>query len=319
MRGVGTTFRALLVLVSTALLPVAVQAADGAPRQPETAPQIAPSPAVVDARLARVQATLADLRARERAIEAERAAINARLAAARRSLAVAQRRLGLRLRALYEQEETHPLEVVLGASSFRAALTELDSLERAARLDRAWIERSRGLREELSGLSRSLAERATRTRSLRRSAETTARSLEALRHELAQRAVRARVRAGQARTVATAAPTASAPTAAPAVPPATAPPPAAATERGQTLTVVATAYALPGFTATGSAVGPGTIAVDPAVIPFGTHLSIPGYGIGVAADTGPAIRGARIDVWFETIEQARAWGTRTVEVTFIEG
>ena len=38
-------------------------------------------------------------------------------------------------------------------------------------------------------------------------------------------------------------------------------------------------------------VGPGVVAVDPAVIPLGTRLTIPGYGEGVAADTGSAVSG----------------------------
>jgi len=59
----------------------------------------------------------------------------------------------------------------------------------------------------------------------------------------------------------------------------------------------------------------GVAAVDPAVIPLGTHLTVPGYGDAVAADTGSAIRGTRIDVWLPTVERARAWGTRTVTVT----
>ena len=84
---------------------------------------------------------------------------------------------------------------------------------------------------------------------------------------------------------------------------------------GRTLTLVASAYALPGFTATGTPVAYGVVAVDPAVIPLGTQFTIPGYGDAVAADTGSAIRGTRIDVWLPTVERARAWGTRTVTVT----
>jgi 3D (Asp-Asp-Asp) domain-containing protein len=83
----------------------------------------------------------------------------------------------------------------------------------------------------------------------------------------------------------------------------------------RTLTVVATAYALPGRTATGIKVGWGVVAVDPAVIPLGTRLSIPGYGEGVAADIGSAIKGARIDLWFPTHAKALAWGSRTVTIT----
>jgi resuscitation-promoting factor RpfB len=58
------------------------------------------------------------------------------------------------------------------------------------------------------------------------------------------------------------------------------------------------------------------VAVDPSVIPLGTRLHVPGYGDAVAADTGGAVRGAMIDVWFPTVAQARAWGRRSVVVTF---
>jgi 3D (Asp-Asp-Asp) domain-containing protein len=79
--------------------------------------------------------------------------------------------------------------------------------------------------------------------------------------------------------------------------------------------VLSTGYALPGTTATGLPVGPGIVAVDPAVIPLGTRMTIPGYGEGVAADTGGEIKGARIDLWFPTRKQALAWGWRTVTIT----
>ncbi len=81
------------------------------------------------------------------------------------------------------------------------------------------------------------------------------------------------------------------------------------------LTVIATAYSLPGHTASGLPVGPGVVAVDPTVIPLGTRLYIPGYGEGIAADTGTAIKGLRIDLWFPTLRQAQQWGARTVTIT----
>jgi 3D (Asp-Asp-Asp) domain-containing protein len=84
---------------------------------------------------------------------------------------------------------------------------------------------------------------------------------------------------------------------------------------GDTLTVSATAYSLPGHTATGMPVGWGVVAVDPAVIPLGTRMTIPGYGEGVAADVGSAVQGATIDLWFPTLAEARAWGRRTVTIT----
>jgi 3D (Asp-Asp-Asp) domain-containing protein len=81
------------------------------------------------------------------------------------------------------------------------------------------------------------------------------------------------------------------------------------------MVVSSTGYSLPGTTATGIPVGPGIVAVDPTVIPLGTRMTIPGYGEGVAADTGSAVKGADIDLWFPTLKQAVAWGRRTVTIT----
>ncbi len=69
----------------------------------------------------------------------------------------------------------------------------------------------------------------------------------------------------------------------------------------QALTVWATWYQ-PGedgvgyITATGVPVTKGIVAVDPKVIPLGTRMCIPGYGMAVAADTGGGVRGYWIDL-----------------------
>ena len=80
--------------------------------------------------------------------------------------------------------------------------------------------------------------------------------------------------------------------------------------------VVATAYALPGHTATGLPVGYGVAAVDPSVIPLGTRFDVPGYGSAVAADIGSSIRGAEIDLWFPTQQAARELGPADLTITF---
>lgn len=87
---------------------------------------------------------------------------------------------------------------------------------------------------------------------------------------------------------------------------------------GRRLTVRATAYALPGTTATGVGVRFGIIAVDPRVIPLGTRLYVPGYGEGIAADTGGAVRGNRIDVWLPSEAQAEEWGVKTITITILD-
>ena len=87
------------------------------------------------------------------------------------------------------------------------------------------------------------------------------------------------------------------------------------TNSTQEMTMLATAYTHTGNnTASGAPPGYGTVAVDPRVIPLGTCLYIEGYGHAVAQDTGPAIKGQRVDVFFETWTQARQWGMRSVKV-----
>jgi len=87
---------------------------------------------------------------------------------------------------------------------------------------------------------------------------------------------------------------------------------------GRRLTVRATAYALPGTTATGVGVRYGIIAVDPRVIPLGTRLYVPGYGEGIAADTGGAVKGNRIDVWLPSQARAEEWGVKTLTITILD-
>jgi 3D (Asp-Asp-Asp) domain-containing protein len=59
----------------------------------------------------------------------------------------------------------------------------------------------------------------------------------------------------------------------------------------------------------------GVIAVDPAVIPLGTRVFVPGYGPAVAADVGSSIRGNIIDLWMPSTAKAQAWGRRSVTIT----
>jgi len=62
-----------------------------------------------------------------------------------------------------------------------------------------------------------------------------------------------------------------------------------------------------------------TIAADLTLFPIGTLMYIPDYGYGVVADTGSAIKGRRIDLYFETTKQVYAqWGKRTVHVEVLK-
>ena len=87
--------------------------------------------------------------------------------------------------------------------------------------------------------------------------------------------------------------------------------------------VTATAYSAldPGnspYTATGTRVRHGVIAVDPSVIPLGTHVFIPDYGEAVAEDIGWGIQGAMIDVAFDTHEEALMFGRQELEIYIMD-
>lgn len=86
-------------------------------------------------------------------------------------------------------------------------------------------------------------------------------------------------------------------------------------------TMVATAYTAGsasawgnGYTATGLVARYGVVAVDPRVIPLGSHLFIPGYGYAIAADTGGAIIGNRVDLCMNSLMDALNFGRQIVKV-----
>jgi uncharacterized protein YabE (DUF348 family)/3D (Asp-Asp-Asp) domain-containing protein len=91
-------------------------------------------------------------------------------------------------------------------------------------------------------------------------------------------------------------------------------------EGGRTLTVKATAYTIEsstGRTSTGinlrENIDAKIIAVDPNVIPIGSHVYVEGYGYAIAADRG-GFQGNKIDVFVANNAAATAWGYRTVTI-----
>ncbi|PGK59739.1 peptidoglycan-binding protein [Priestia megaterium] len=93
---------------------------------------------------------------------------------------------------------------------------------------------------------------------------------------------------------------------------------------GKSMTVEATAYTAncagcSGTTATGVDLKANpnqkVIAVDPSVIPLGSKVYVEGYGEAVAADTGGAIKGNRIDVFVPSEGDAQQFGRKSVKIT----
>ena len=292
----------------------------------------------LDQHFAAAQSRLTSLRTQQQSLRAQRAEVAHQLAIAKRGTQLSEARLGARLRLLYEQGNVGPLEIVFGAKSLDEALTNLDNLSRMTGQGEDILRELKAARASATSAARTLAAKDAALTSATQQAAATAAALAseraarnayigslAAQRRLTQQQIAnvvAQANAARIRTEQLA--RASAATSAPASisvsasaplesSPATLSAPVAA--GGRTITVSATGYSLPGRTATGLPVGWGVVAVDPGVIPLGTHMTVPGYGEAVAADTGGAIIGSTIDLWFPTVAQANAWGRRTVTIT----
>ncbi len=68
------------------------------------------------------------------------------------------------------------------------------------------------------------------------------------------------------------------------------------------------------ITATGKEIKKGMVAVDSKIIPLGTRIEIKDMGVFVAEDTGGKIKGNRIDLYFETKEEAKEFGRQAIWV-----
>jgi 3D (Asp-Asp-Asp) domain-containing protein len=279
----------------------------------------------LDTRSQTAESELTSLQAQAERLRQQQTLLRLQLSVTRHTLRVSQHELGLNLRVLYKQGDVNTLAVVLGAQNLDEAVTKLDALTSVADESRKVVETTSAAQSRLASLRTSLAERSASVSAAVRAAQQTANALAAARADrlsfISQLRGRRGLKTAQISALQTAAKrverksdtiqasvvvTSESPVASPE------PAPAAA---GRTLTVSSTGYSLPGRTATGIPAGWGVIAVDPAVIPLGTRLTVPGYGEGVAADTGSAVRGATVDLWFPSLSQARAWGRRTVTIT----
>ena len=287
----------------------------------------------LDQQLSGAQSRLNALQQQTQSLREQRATLTLQLHVAKRGAKIAQSRVAQRLRALYEQGNVEPLEIVFGATTIDEAMTSLDNLSRMTNQGEDVISEFKRARVSLGAAARELHAREAALAAATQQARATASALAAAQSQrtsyisslaaerrLTQQQISSVVaqadaaRARSARLSQASNSTAAAVTSSVASP---APTFASATTAagGQSITVSATGYALPGRTATGLPVGWGIVAVDPSVIPLGTHMTIPGYGEAVAADTGGAIIGATIDLWFPTVAQANAWGRRTVTIT----
>lgn len=84
-----------------------------------------------------------------------------------------------------------------------------------------------------------------------------------------------------------------------------------------TFSMTATAYTGGSYTAMGlkpvrDPNGLSTISVDPNVIPLGSKVYVESYGYAIASDTGGAIKGNKIDLYMNSLQECYSFGRRTV-------
>ena len=286
--------------------------------------------------LARAERRLATLRTRSQQLAVRRDAARRNLQILRRGLALAEDQLGARLRTLYIDGDPDPLAILLGSRSLDEALTGLDNLGRLARQDKEIISDVKETRADVRTALRTLAAEQARLARLTAEAEAARDALLATRSErtgyLAELRRRQGLNAAQIGNLTEQAQAAevqsqeiesgsssgsgdssnssgsgdsSSSSGSPPPVPTGAPP-----EPGTKMTVQSTGYTLRGTTATGIQTTWGVVAVDPSVIPLGTRMTVPGYGEGVAADTGGAVKGLVIDLWFPTREHGARLGPK---------
>jgi cystine transport system substrate-binding protein len=277
----------------------------------------------LDTHLVAARQRLAALQSTARTLEAQRATLLRALRVARLDTRLSQVRLADRLRFIYEHGTTSSLDIFMGAKSLEDALTQLDDYNRVSAADADVLLQVETSKHRMIRLRAGLAARARSLAATTAAASRTVVQLEQVRaaragyidslaHRRSLDAARIEEITAQANAAQTKSQTLSVPAPSSAAPAVVVAAPLTTSTGGRTLTVVATGYDLPGRTATGLPVGWGIAAVDPSVIPLGTRIVVPGYGVAVAADTG--VYGSSVDLWFPTAGQAYAWGRRTITI-----
>jgi 3D (Asp-Asp-Asp) domain-containing protein/septal ring factor EnvC (AmiA/AmiB activator) len=330
----------LVVIVAIAVL--AAPAVSGAGHSPTTSSLQAQDAAIaaksraavlglysLDQQLAVARTHLASLHAQLATLRAERSTLRKALTVAQSATKQAQKHLARRLQLLYERGEVEPIEILLGSRSLDEAMTSIDNLKGMTKQDAMVLREVTGARTAYGVDARKLASRVAVLAAATQQAATVTASLEQTRaqrtsyvaslaaqrrltqHQIASLVARAHAAQQRSAQLAAAPAFSSISSTSAAIAPVN----AVAVTSGRSLSVVATGYALGGTTATGLPVGWGVAAVDPSVIPLGTHMSVPGYGEAVAADTGGAVVGNTIDLWFPSVAQANAWGRRVVTIS----
>lgn len=259
----------------------------------------------LDSEINSLKSRLSELASRSELLESRIETTSSRIEERRARLAVKRQALAARARSLYVNGRTSKLAMLVSSSDVSDYMNRADMLEKVAKRDasliadtkresdqlKASLARLKSDKREIDNVTADLSSRQERLEESRSERASVLAAAGAKSQQVASQASKVEAKIDQIN------------------------PPAPVNGRptGKVMMMVATAYCPlePGLdesTASGMRATKGVVAVDPRVIPLGTRLNVEGYGNCIAGDTGSAIKGNRIDLCFDTLEEMDAFG-----------
>lgn len=278
----------------------------------------------LDSEVQTVSGRITDLQSKSVSLKKRIVALKAEAEAAKAELARKKVDLSLRARDMYINGRKCSLDLILSSENISDFMQRAQYQERLATGDSKMVSEITTESKKLASSLDELTARKSEIDSLAREAVARKDRMTGARQEKQQLLVRAGDEEQQVQAQASSVETKMKELNPPAAQPnPSRPQPAGPPTAGNKMTMVATMYCplepgLDDHTATGMKATRGVIAVDPRVIPLGTRMWVEGYGNGIAGDTGSAIKGNRIDLCVDTLEECNAYGKRTVQVVILD-
>jgi 3D (Asp-Asp-Asp) domain-containing protein/peptidoglycan hydrolase CwlO-like protein len=310
-----------LIVVSPASHRYGRALAQAEPSKPSQSDEAVKEVVTLDSEINGLKGSIASLEQKSGALGAKISSLGPQIEQRRNKLSARRAALAARARSIYVNGRTSKLVLLVSAENVSEMLDRNDMLNKVARSDARMIKTTRA---EAAALQASIAELRNSKKEVDRSAAEARRRQQRLEQSRAEKqAVIAKAGANAASVLAQSGTvekkmndinsTRQAPM-----------DPVSGRPTGRVMMMVATAYCplepgLDEHTASGMRATKGVVAVDPRTIPLGTRLNVEGYGNCIAGDTGGAIKGNRIDLCFDTLEEMNAYGGyRNVRVEILD-
>lgn len=259
----------------------------------------------LDSEINSLKSRLSELSSKSDTLEARIETTSSRIEERRARLAAKRKALGARARSLYVNGRTSKLIMLVSAEGVADYMNRADMLQKVAERDAQMIADTKRESDTLKASLTQLKSDKQEIDNVSADLRTRQQRLEKSRGERAS--VLAAAGAKSQQVVAQSSKVEA------KISEINPPAPVNGRPSGKVMMMVATAYCPlePGLdesTASGMRATKGVVAVDPRVIPLGTRLHVEGYGNCIAGDTGSAIKGNRIDLCFDTLEEMNDFG-----------